>query len=297
MTAYARCTLCPRVCGADRTKGRGVCGETDVLRVSRASLHLWEEPCLTGTNGSGTVFFTGCNLGCVYCQNEGISHGSHGKEITPDRLAEIFLELQAQGAENINLVTAVHFTPHVIRALDKAKSDGLTLPVVYNSGGYESVETLRMLRGYIDIYLPDCKYHDPALAAALSRAADYPAVAMAALKEMFSQVGAPVFDERGMMRRGMIVRHLVLPGHVDDSMAVLQALHDTFGDDVYVSIMNQYTPVRKFPNHKELSRKLTRYEYKKVTDFAASIGIVNGFLQYGEAAAESFIPDFDLRGV
>ncbi len=297
MKTYQHCTLCPRACGIDRTAAHGVCGERAALRVSRASLHLWEEPCLSGQIGSGTVFFTGCNLGCVYCQNDGISHGHHGKEISAERLSEIFLELQAQGAANINLVTAVHFVPHVIRALDMARANGLTLPVVYNSSGYESIETLRLLRGYVDIYLPDYKYHDPALAAALSRAPDYPTVVRKALREMFLQTGTPVFDENGMMTRGMIVRHLVLPAHTADSMAVLQDLHETFGDDIYVSIMSQYTPCRPVPDHKELSRRLTRYEYKKVTDFAESLGIRNGFLQSGEAAAESFIPDFDFRGV
>ncbi len=297
MTEYTHCTLCPRACGIDRARGHGVCGESNVLRVSRAALHPWEEPCLSGKNGSGTVFFTGCNLGCIYCQNENISHGDHGKAITPERLAEIFLELQAQGAENINLVTAVHFTPHVRAALDRAKNDGLTLPVVYNSSGYESVDALRTLRGYVDVYLPDYKYHDASLAAALSHAPNYPAVARNALKEMFSQVGKPVFDENGMMKRGMIVRHLVLPGHTADSMAVLRELYEAFGDDIYVSIMSQYTPCRSFPGHKELSRRLTRYEYKKVTDYAESLGIVNGFLQSGEAAKESFIPDFNFRGV
>lgn len=297
MNDYQHCTLCPRHCGVDRTAGKGVCGESNTLRISRASLHLWEEPCLSGKNGSGTVFFTGCNLGCIYCQNEGISHGHHGKEITVQRLAEIFLELQEQGAENINLVTAAHFTPHVVRALDTARKSGLTLPVVYNSSGYESAETLRKLRGYVDIYLPDYKYRDPVLAARFSHAADYPTVAKAALKEMFSQVGTPVFDENGMMKRGMIVRHLILPGHTADSMTVLSDLHETFGNDIYVSIMSQYTPCRPFPDHKELSRKLTKYEYKKVTDFAEKIGIIHGFLQSGEAATESFIPDFDFRGV
>lgn len=297
MKHYQNCTLCPRKCGVDRENARGICGESNILRVARASLHMWEEPCLSGDVGSGTVFFTGCNLGCIYCQNYNITHEHHGKEITTERLAEIFLELQEKGAANINLVTAVHFTPHIIQALDIARKNGLKLPIVYNSSGYERPETLKMLDGYIDIYLPDYKYFDPVLAKKFSFAPDYPSVVREALREMFRQVGTPVFDADGMMKKGMIVRHLVLPAHTADSMNVLRDLHETFGDDIYISIMSQYTPCRTFEDTPELSRKLTRYEYKKVTDFAEKLGIVNGFLQSGEAAKESFIPDFDERGV
>ena len=297
MKHYQNCTLCPRKCGVDRENARGICGESNILRVARASLHMWEEPCLSGNVGSGTVFFTGCNLGCIYCQNYNITHEHHGKEITTERLAEIFLELQEKGAANINLVTAVHFTPHIIQALDIARKNGLKLPIVYNSSGYERPETLKMLDGYIDIYLPDYKYFDPVLAKKFSFAPDYPSVVREALREMFRQVGTPVLDADGMMKKGMIVRHLVLPAHTADSMNVLRDLHETFGDDIYISIMSQYTPCRTFEDTPELSRKLTRYEYKKVTDFAEKLGIVNGFLQSGEAAKESFIPDFDERGV
>ena len=297
MKHYQNCTLCPRKCGVDRENARGICGESNILRVARASLHMWEEPCLSGNVGSGTVFFTGCNLGCIYCQNYNITHEHHGKEITTERLAEIFLELQEKGAANINLVTAVHFTPHIIQALDIARKNGLKLPIVYNSSGYERPETLKMLDGYIDIYLPDYKYFDPVLAKKFSFAPDYPSAVREALREMFRQVGTPVFDADGMMKKGMIVRHLVLPAHTADSMNVLCDLHETFGDDIYISIMSQYTPCRTFEDTPELSRKLTRYEYKKVTDFAEKLGIVNGFLQSGDAAKESFIPDFDERGV
>ena len=297
MKHYQNCTLCPRKCGVDRENARGICGESNILRVARASLHMWEEPCLSGDVGSGTVFFTGCNLGCIYCQNYNITHEHHGKEITTERLAEIFLELQEKGAANINLVTAVHFTPHIIQALDIARKNGLKLPIVYNSSGYERPETLKMLDGYIDIYLPDYKYFDPVLAKKFSFAPDYPSVVREALREMFRQVGTPVLDADGMMKKGMIVRHLVLPAHTADSMNVLRDLHETFGDDIYISIMSQYTPCRTFEDTPELSRKLTRYEYKKVTDFAEKLGITNGFLQSGEAAKESFIPDFDERGV
>ena len=297
MTSYLNCKLCPRACGADRTVGHGFCRESSTLRAARASLHMWEEPPLSGNTGSGTVFFSGCNLGCVFCQNHEIAHENKGKAISPERLAEIFLELQEKGAANINLVTAVHFVPHVISALDLAKTSGLSIPVVYNSSGYEAVDTLRRLNGYIDVYLPDYKYRDSDLARRFSGAYDYPEVAEKAIDEMVSQVGECVFDENGMMQKGVIVRHLVLPKHTDDSMAVLEYLHNTYGDRIYISIMNQYTPVRKYEKYPELSRKLTTYEYEKVVKFAQKIGIRNGFLQSGEAAKESFIPSFDGLGI
>ena len=294
MKEYLNCKLCPRGCGVNRSNQKGFCGESDILRVARASLHMWEEPPISGKNGSGTVFFSGCNLGCVFCQNHEIAHDHKGKEISPENLAEIFLALQKKCAANINLVTAVHFVPHVIAALDIAKANGLSIPVVYNSSGYESAETLRLLRGYIDIYLPDYKYRSPLLAERFSKAKNYPEVAERALAEMVSQTGPCIFDENGMMKKGVIVRHLVLPGHTDDSMAVLEYLHKTYGDRIYISIMNQYTPMRKYEAFPELSRKLTSYEYGKVVKFAEKIGIKNGFLQSGEAAKESFIPSFDL---
>ena len=297
MKSYESCKLCPRACGVDRTSAHGFCKETAVLRAARASLHMWEEPPLSGKTGSGTVFFSGCNLGCIFCQNYGIAHEHQGKEITPERLAEIFLELREKGAANINLVTAVHFVPHVIRALDIAKIKGLDIPVVYNSGGYESVDTLKRLEGYIDVYLPDYKYRDSDLARRFSGAYDYPMVAEKAIAEMVRQIGECVFDENGMMKRGVIVRHLVLPRHTDDSMAVLSYLHEAYGDRIYISIMSQYTPVRKYEKYPELSRKLTTYEYGKVVKFAEKLGIKNGFLQSGEAAKESFIPSFDGDGI
>ena len=294
MKEYLACKLCPRECGADRSHKKGFCGESNVLRVARASLHMWEEPPISGISGSGTVFFSGCNLGCVFCQNHEIAHDHKGKEITPQALADVFLTLEEKGAANINLVTAVHFVPHVIAALEIAKAMGLSIPTVYNSSGYESEETLRSLRGYIDIYLPDYKYRSPLLAERFSKAKNYPEVAERALAEMFFQTGPCIFDKNGMMKKGVIVRHLVLPGHTDDSMAVLEYLHKTYGDRIYISIMNQYTPMRKYEAFPELSRKLTSYEYGKVVKFAEKIGIKNGFLQSGEAAKESFIPSFDL---
>ena len=294
MKEYLNCQLCPRKCGANRREGKGFCGESEKLRVARASLHMWEEPPISGQNGSGTVFFSGCNLGCVFCQNHEIAHDHKGREISPENLAEIFLALQKKGAANINLVTAVHFIPHVIKALDIAKRLGLSIPIVYNSGGYESVEALRLLKGYIDVYLPDYKYRSPLLAERFSKAKNSPETAERALAEMVSQTGPCVFDENGMLKKGVIVRHLVLPGHTDDSMAVLEYLHKTYGDRIYISIMNQYTPMRKYEAYPELSRKLTTYEYGKVVKFAEKIGIRNGFLQSGETAKESFIPSFDI---
>lgn len=296
---YKKCTLCPRACKADRTSSTvGACGMGANLTAARASLHMWEEPPISGERGSGTVFFSGCSLSCVFCQNAEISHGGEGKVIDCLRLAEIFLELEQKGAHNINLVTASHFVPHVISALDIAKEMGLSVPVLYNCGGYESVETLKMLRGYVDIYLPDFKYMDPALAARYSKCPDYPEAAKLALAEMVEQTGVPVFGEDGMLKRGTVVRHLVLPGCVKDSMDVLRYLHDTYGDKIYISIMSQYTPPARIKEkYPEIARKLTRYEYGKVVRFAEEIGIVNGFTQYGEAAAESFIPSFNGEGI
>ena len=268
------------------------------LTAARASLHMWEEPPISGERGSGTVFFSGCSLSCVFCQNAQISHGGEGKEIDCGRLAEIFLELEEKGAHNVNLVTASHFAPHIISALDIAKARGLTLPILYNCGGYESVETLKMLRGYVDIYLPDFKYMDSSLAARYSKCPDYPEKAKAALAEMFDQTGAPVFGVDGMLKRGTVVRHLVLPGCVKDSMEVLRYLHTTYGNSIFISIMSQYTPPARIKEqYPEIARKLTRYEYGKVVRFAEEIGIVNGFTQYGEAAQESFIPIFDGEGI
>lgn len=296
---YSHCTLCPRACGADRLNGqKGRCGTDARLFVARASLHMWEEPPISGVQGSGTVFFSGCPLACVFCQNSEISHGANGKEISVERLSEIFLELQAKGAHNINLVTPTHFVPHIVAALEMAKQNGLTLPILYNCGGYENIDTIRQLRGIIDIYLPDFKYMDPSLAAKYSLCGDYPEKAKAALSEMVEQTSEPVFDENGMMRRGTIVRHLVLPGNVEDSKNVLRYLYETFGDKIFISIMSQYTPsaalAERFP---ELCRKLTKYEYTKVVRFANELGITRGFTQYGEAATESFIPSFDCEGV
>ena len=292
------CCLCPRECRADRRAGQaGRCGMTDQLVVARAALHMWEEPCITGRGGSGTVFFSGCALGCVYCQNHEIAAGHAGKQISVERLAEIFLELQAKGAENINLVTAGHFLPQVRKALGLAKAQGLTLPVVYNTGGYEKREAVCSLEGLVDVYLPDLKYMSPELASRYSYAPDYFEVASQALAQMVEQTGPPVFDERGMMTKGVIVRHLQLPGCLEDSRRVIRYLYETYGDDIYISIMNQYTPLPQTAPWPELCRRLTEEEYEELVDYAIGLGVENGFIQEGETAQESFIPPFDAEGV
>lgn len=336
----ADCTLCPRECHADRLAGRtGYCGQTAQITAARAALHYWEEPCISGTAGSGAVFFSGCPLRCSFCQNHDIAIGRFGKEITADRLAEIFLELQEKGANNINLVTPTHFVPQLVSALESAKARGLRLPVVYNTSSYEKVSTLRLLDGLVDIYLPDLKYVSAELSGCLSNAPDYFAAASAAIAEMVRQAGSPVFqapdgklmnawemneacaeeasgDSKGadsdfLMKKGVIVRHLALPGQVEDSQNVLRYLHETYGDRIYISIMNQYTPMpgieswmkamraagKKPELFSAMNRKLTDAEYEALIDFAIDLGIENGFLQEGDTAKESFIPAFDGEGL
>lgn len=295
---YEDCTLCPRKCHADRTKTKGYCGMTDQLRIARAALHFWEESCISGEEGSGAVFFSGCNLRCVFCQNRQISAQGAGMEISIDRLAEIFLELQEQNANNINLVTPTHFVPSIKEALLIAKGKGLTIPVVYNCGGYEDVQTLRSLEGLVDIYLPDDKYISPELSLSYSGASDYPQVAAEAIAEMYRQTGEAVLDDRGIMQRGVIVRHLVLPGHKKEAKAVLKRLFDTYQNRIYYSIMNQYTPLPYVAEHvPKLNRTLTKREYESVVDDALLLGIENGFIQEGRTAKESFIPPFDGTGL
>lgn len=300
------CVLCPRKCHANRLEGRmGYCGQTDRLTAARAALHFWEEPCISGTEGSGTVFFSGCNLRCVFCQNHNIAIGKAGQPISMERLRDIFFELEAAGANNINLVTPTHFVPQIARALEDAKNHGLRLPIVYNTGSYEEVETLKLLDGLVDIYLPDLKYFSPELGQAYSNAPDYFEKATAAISEMFRQVGPCVFesaitdqpDEHNLLKRGMIVRHLLLPGQTKDSKKILRYLHETYGNDIYVSIMNQYTPLPHVAHIEALNRKVTAEEYDRVLSFATRIGIEHGFVQEGEAASESFIPEFDGRGI
>ena len=291
------CTLCPRNCHVNRLEGeRGFCGQTAKLTAARAALHMWEEPCISGDAGSGAVFFSGCGLGCVYCQNHSIAKGDVGKEISTERLAEIFLELQEQGAWNINLVTAGHFVPFVTEALHSAKKQGLVLPVVYNTSGYEKTDTLKLLEGYVDIYLPDLKYRSSDLARRYSLAPDYPQIAEKALQEMVRQVGSPVFEGERMLR-GVIVRHLVLPGLVEGSKRVIRYLYEQYGDSIYISILNQYTPMPGLQGYPELKRKIAEEEYDEVVDYAIELGVENGFIQEGDTAEESFIPEFDITGI
>ena len=295
----ADCCLCPRECHVNRLEGqRGFCGQTAVLKAARASLHPWEEPCLTGPAGSGAVFFTGCSLQCCFCQNHAIAAEGRGAELTVQRLALIFLSLEAQGAANLNLVTPTHYIPQIRSALLLAKKEGLSLPVVYNSSGYEKKESLALLEGLVDIYLPDLKYYSPELSLRYSRAQDYFEKAAPALAEMFRQTGPFVIDPAsGLMKRGMLVRHLVLPGQVKDSKRVLHYLHDTYGEQIYVSILNQYTPMPCAADFPELGRRVTPQEYGRVVDFCLRLGMENAYIQEGESAAPDFIPDFDLRGL
>jgi len=291
------CNLCPRNCNADRSKNVGYCKMTDTLKVSRAALHFWEEPCISGENGSGTVFFSGCNMGCVYCQNQDVSHQGFGREITVERLAEIFIELQNKKAHNINLVTPTHFVPQIVQATEKSRKNGLSIPVVYNTSGYEKVENIERLKGTVDVFLPDFKYISSTTAQKYSFCADYPDAAKQAIAAMVKQTGPCVFDDDGIIRKGVIVRVLVLPGHTDEAKQIIEYLYSTYGDDIFISIMSQYTPCTNLEKYPEINRKLTWKEYDDVVDFAAELGVENGFVQEGESASESFIPPFNLEGV
>ena len=308
------CDLCPRACGVDRSSGaRGVCGADGRLRIARAALHFWEEPPISGTHGSGTVFFSWCPLRCTYCQNAVIADGEAGAEISVERLAEIFLELQAKGALNINLVTPTHYASHARVALDLARAQGMDLPIVWNTSGYETVRSIRENQGYADVYLADFKYASRKLAARYSKAPDYPQIALDAIAAMVDEVGSPCFDEYEgdeRMTSGVVVRHLMLPGALEDSMRVVRTVWERFGNSVLLSVMNQYTPVladrandgdafarRELKRCPELSRRVPDGDYERLLDFADSLGIDDYFWQEGGAAEESFIPAFDLEGV
>ncbi len=291
------CRLCPRECGVERTAALGFCGQSDKIKIARAAPHMWEEPCISGGNGSGTVFFCGCTLGCVYCQNYAISRcgeSDKGTEISVERLAEIFLELEGSGVHNINLVTPTMFAPQIADAIDAARSRGLSLPIVYNTSGYESERGIASIADKIDIYLPDFKYISADMAKKYSHAEDYPVHAKASLRYMVDKIGAARFGADGMMTRGVVVRHLLLPGQLAESKRVLDYLFSEYENSIYYSIMSQYTPVAaldadRFP---ELNRRVTTYEYQKLIEYAVGLGIKNGFIQDGSAAKESFIPDF-----
>lgn len=292
------CTLCPRECDVDRTKGNfGFCKTGNKITCARASLHQWEEPCLSGTGGSGTVFFSGCNMGCVFCQNKEISHGGKGFEISTERLCEVFFELRDAGAHNINLVTAGHFLPQILESIKMAKNQNIGIPFVYNSSGYEKVEALKKCSGLIDIYLPDFKYMDENLSKKYSKAPDYTRIVKEAIGEMVRQQPDCIFDDDGIMQKGVIVRHLMLPDELSDSKNIIKYLYETYKDDIYISIMSQYTPVGDLTNFPELQKRVRTSDYDRLIDYAVDIGVENAFIQEGESADESFIPDFNGEGI
>ena len=298
MNKYEYCLLCPRKCGINRSTGQtGVCGVSSEIKVARAALHYWEEPCISGKRGSGAVFFSGCSLHCVFCQNREISDGKAGKVISKERLSDIFMELADKGANNINLVTPGQYIPDIVWAVNDAKSRGMKLPIIYNTSGYENVTELKLLEGIVDVYLPDFKYMDSTLSAMYSRAKDYPSVTKQALSEMVRQQPDVVIDDAtGLIQKGVIVRQLLLPGHVNDAKAVLKYLYDTYHDHVYISMMSQFTPIA-LKDYPEINRTVTRREYERLVDYALEIGITNAFIQEGDVAKDSFIPAFDCEGV
>lgn len=298
MNKYENCLLCPRKCGINRRTGQtGVCGVSSEIKVARAALHYWEEPCISGKRGSGAVFFSGCSLHCVFCQNREISDGKAGKVISKKRLSDIFMELADKGANNINLVTPGQYIPDIVWAVNDAKSRGMKLPIIYNTSGYENVTELKLLEGIVDVYLPDFKYMDSTLSAMYSRAKDYPSVAKQALSEMVRQQPDVVIDDAtGLIQKGVIVRQLLLPGHVNDAKAVLKYLYDTYHDHVYISMMSQFTPIA-LKDYPEINRTVTKREYERLVNYALEIGITNAFIQEGDVAKDSFIPAFDCEGV
>lgn len=298
MNKYENCLLCPRKCGINRRTGQtGVCGVSSEIKVARAALHYWEEPCISGKRGSGAVFFSGCSLHCVFCQNREISDGKEGKVISKERLSDIFMELAGKGANNINLVTPGQYIPDIVWAVNDAKSRGMKLPIIYNTSGYENVTELKLLEGIVDVYLPDFKYMDSTLSARYSRAKDYPSVAKQALSEMVRQQPDVVIDDAtGLIQKGVIVRQLLLPGHVNDAKAVLKYLYDTYHDHVYISMMSQFTPIA-LEDYPEINRTVTKREYERLVNYALEIGITNAFIQEGDVANDSFIPAFDCEGV
>ena len=313
----AGCSLCPRECKADRVAGKkGYCGESAVVRVARAALHFWEEPCISGKEGSGAIFFCGCPLHCIFCQNYLISQGEKkrknkgdkakeedgfekkpGKEISVEKLKDIFLNLQHQGANNLNLVTGTHYIPQIRKALIGAKQEGLQIPVVYNTGGYEKAESLKLLEGLVDIYLPDCKYYSSRLSKEYSHAEDYFSVTTKAIEEMVHQVGEPVMDEKGILQRGVMVRHMILPGSTADSKKILEYLLKTYGNKIFISLMNQYTPMEEMKDHPLLKRRVTKREYEKVIAYGFSLGWEKGYIQEKDTAQESFVPLWNEEGL
>lgn len=296
--SYKNCTLCPRMCHADRTRSTGFCGCTSIPKAARAALHFWEEPCISGTRGSGAVFFTGCTLRCCYCQNFQISSQGFGQELSSRQISRIFLMLQEKGAHNINLVTPTQYLPHILEALDLARP-ALNIPVVYNCGGYERAETIDVLKGYADIYLPDLKYYSARLSQAYSQAADYFSVASEAILCMIRQAGPPVFDpESGLLMKGVMIRHMVLPGAKEDSIRLLRWMKEALPEGSFlICLMSQYTPFYRSSQFPEINRRITSYEYNKVLEEAIRLGLTDGFMQEKSSAKEEFTPPFNLEGL
>lgn len=291
------CNICPRNCNVDRSTKVGFCGMLSEIHVAKAYLHEWEEPCISGSRGSGTVFFTGCNLRCVFCQNYKISQENFGVSVSPEKLADIFMSLEKAGAHNINLVTPTIFIPKIKEAIITARNNGLSIPIVYNSNAYENLESLKTLDGLIDIYLPDLKYYSDEVAVKYSNAPHYFEFATKAILEMYRQVGNPVFDNDGIMKKGIIIRHLILPGKLDETKKILRWIKDNLPKEAYISLMGQYTPFYNASKYKELNRRISKKEYEEAIEYFFEIGLENGFVQDDESASESFIPDFDLEGI
>ena len=296
MEILKNCCLCPRKCGINRYEQKGYCGANNKLKIAHYSLHMWEEPVISGDTGSGTIFFSNCNMKCMYCQNKKISLDGYGKYTSLKRLEEIMMELQDKGANNINLVTPTHYVPQIAKVLKRIKNNTLNIPVVYNTSSYENVGTLMIMNNLVDIYLADLKYYDDELALKYSFCTDYFETATMAIDEMYRQVGGLQVSEDGLLKKGVIVRVLILPGHIEDAKNIINYLYKTFGDSIIISIMNQFTPVNKC-KYDNLNRKVTDDEYNEVIDFVAELGIVNAFVQEGDAAEESFIPDFDKNNI
>lgn len=298
MNALDNCTLCSRNCRVNRNKNElGYCRAGKEIKIARAALHMWEEPPISKGNGSGAVFFSYCNFNCVFCQNHEISHDNKGKVVSINKLADIFLNLQEQKANNINLVTPTHYVPQIIEALKIAKKNGLNIPVLYNTNGYDSIETLKSLEGYIDVYLPDFKYFDDKYALKYSKVQNYRMNALKAIDEMVRQTGKPVFDQNGLIKKGVIVRHLMLPGLLFDSKKVLDTLYRRYGDNIFISIMNQYIPIFDAKNYPEINKKLNPKHYDAIIDYALNLGIKNGFVQDEGTSSTSYIPEFNFDGV
>lgn len=294
MKLLENCMLCPRKCGVNRYIEKGFCGATNKIKLAYYSLHMWEEPIISGDNGSGTIFFSNCNLRCLYCQNKKISIDGYGKLISNKRLKDIMLELQDKGAHNINLVTPTHYVPNIISVLKRIKNKELKIPVVYNTSSYECVGTIMACRSLVDIYLADLRYFDDKLGEKYSLCSNYFENATMAIDEMYRQVGSCEFNDNGLLKKGLVVRILIIPGHIDDSKKIIKYLYKTYGDDIFISIMNQYTPINKC-KYSNLNRKVTDEEYDSVVEYALSLGVTNAFVQEGEAASESFIPEFNKK--